>query len=598
MEMVVAAPADALRPVDEYRTRVAYFLDVRGLRPCELGIGELKAYGWPAAGWAITLPTTVGDRQVDVLLPLDYPYKPARIGVFSLPGGLLRAHIAEHLMCLTDTVERHRVRGDELVLARDLDRAAERFADDEETVRTDRRAEFADYWNRNVSSPPIWTLLSEDSPFGLVSAWHGKRFILVGSDGDAIKHWYGARFGVDVSTLSRALYLPGDPLDVRLESGDELRALVDESGDDKLKRELEDLAVDDVGSATIIFRLPGPFALVGGILRRGARPSGVYKAKTRHPGFRPGHAPHKMLVDKYFAAGPTVEHHRIQRVDADWVIARGGEPTGRALKHASVCLVGVGSLGSGIARALIKAGVGRLVLVDPDILTWDNVARHELGGRYVGHFKAAGIAETLRRDFPIAQVEAHNSSWQDAYRRDPVIFDADVVLATTGDWATECQLTELLRPQARPIMVFGWIEPHAAAAHALVVQANGGCLGCGMYDTGEFAFRAIDWPEPQLVRVAACGASYTPYSDLAASRARTMIAGEVLTVLADGSAISTLATELYDESLRAPHGGVVTERLAERLGRPPLSHGDFVRSEWPRQSDCAACARKKAQSAA
>jgi sulfur-carrier protein adenylyltransferase/sulfurtransferase len=598
MATAAAAPADALRPVDAYRDRVAYFLNVRGLHPRDLRADELRAYGWPAAGWTVTLPTAVGARDVEVLLPLDYPYKPARIGVRNLGARLPSAHIADDLMCLVDSVERHPIRADEAVLERDLNRAAARFADDNATVTTDRAGEFADYWNRAASSPPIYTLITEENVFGPVVAWHGKRYILVGADERVVRDWFHNRFNEEPTGLSCALYLPGKGISTRFDSVIELRAIVEELGDARTEAALEGLAAEDVRVAVLIFRLPGPFALVGATLNRGPRPGGAYKRKTRHPGFRPGFAPRKLLVDAYFAAGPTIEHHRLQRVDRDWIIARGGEAARRHLKDATVCLVGVGSLGSGVARALVKAGVGSLILIDPDVLTWDNIARHELGGRHVSSSKATAFAETLRQDFPFARVDAKALSWQDAYRADPAIFDVDVVLSTTGDWPAECQLNKLLRRQARATVAFGWIEPHAAAAHLLVVREGGGCLACGMHETGEFAARAVDWPEAQQIRVPACGASYVPYSDLAASRARAMVAGEVLNVLGKGDSGSILATELYDESLRTAFDGLVTQGFTQRLGREPSTHGDFLRANWVRHPKCEACASKGAQSAA
>jgi hypothetical protein len=585
----VAALAEVLRPVDEYVGRVAYFLEVRDLAPRALQKPELAVYGWPAVGWAVRLPTAVGERVVDVLLPIDYPHEPARIGVARLSEGRPLAHIAEDLLCLTDSIERHVVCGDESILARDLDRASDRFADDPSAVERDRRAEFSDYWNGRAVRPML-SLITEKTDYGNVVAWHGSKFTLVAPDEPLARSWFRNRFGDDPQTISRALYLPADAIPPNLADGAALHALVDGMRNKAFTEALDDLAAAGVPSAAVVFRLPGPFALVGGMLRRGEpRQTGAFKRKNRHPGFRPDHVPRERLVTAYFEDRPTFERRRLQRVDADWVIARGGEESRKSLQSAVVCLVGVGSLGSGIARALVKAGVGRLRLIDPDILTWDNVARHELGGSSVGSSKANALAASLRRDFPFVRVDAVTARWQDAYRADQSIFDADVVLSTTGDWPGESQLNELLRRSVRPVLMFGWIEPHAAAAHALAVRPDGGCLGCGMNDSGAFAARAVDWPRSQTIAVPACGASYTPYADLAASRARAMLTAELLNVLSGTAASSVLASEVYDEALWLPRDGCLTEAFVERLGRSPRTHGDFVRSPWARHPDCPVC---------
>jgi tRNA A37 threonylcarbamoyladenosine dehydratase len=58
--------------------------------------------------------------------------------------------------------------------------------------------------------------------------------------------------------------------------------------------------------------------------------------------------------------------------------------------------MGTGSLGSAVPRKLVKAGVGGFLIIDPDALSWDNIARHELGAKSVGKPKAEAIVEARR----------------------------------------------------------------------------------------------------------------------------------------------------------------------------------------------------------
>src|SRR5688572_32842036 len=73
-------------------------------------------------------------------------------------------------------------------------------------------------------------------------------------------------------------------------------------------------------------------------------------------------------------------------------------------KHALV--VGLGSGGSTVALELAKAGVGRLTLVDRDMLEEANAIRHECDARYVGWSKADAVADLIRHRNPDAQVAA------------------------------------------------------------------------------------------------------------------------------------------------------------------------------------------------
>src|SRR5271167_1572646 len=54
----------------------------------------------------------------------------------------------------------------------------------------------------------------------------------------------------------------------------------------------------------------------------------------------------------------------------------------------NVGIVGCGSLGSKVAVMLARAGVGRVLLVDDDIVFPDNFVRHDLDWRDVGIHKA------------------------------------------------------------------------------------------------------------------------------------------------------------------------------------------------------------------
>jgi molybdopterin/thiamine biosynthesis adenylyltransferase len=298
------------------------------------------------------------------------------------------------------------------------------------------------------------------------------------------------------------------------------------------------------------------------------------------------------MAARRFYASQEVEHDRLQRADPPWILSRGGERFNPQLFAKHVVVIGVGSLGSGVARSLVKAGVGRLTLIDVDILRWENIARHELGGAQVGHAKAYALREDLLRNFPFACIDAHACSWQDAFRGHSDLFaDVDLVISTTGDWPSDCQLNELLRDQRNVKMVFGWVEARAAAVHVLVVGPEGGCLACGMNAAGDFVERAIEWPESQLVRVPACGETYVPYGDAMAMRARAAIVEEILSALTGSEEHSTLFTEVNDELLYVSQEGRIRDAFVARLGRVPGAFGARLRSQWLRQERCAVCER-------
>lgn len=76
------------------------------------------------------------------------------------------------------------------------------------------------------------------------------------------------------------------------------------------------------------------------------------------------------------------------------------------LGEASVIVVGVGGLGTEVVKLLAQAGVGRLLLCDPDIVEKSNLNRGSLfSAEQVGMFKVAAAAEALERLAPDVVVD-------------------------------------------------------------------------------------------------------------------------------------------------------------------------------------------------
>jgi sulfur carrier protein ThiS adenylyltransferase len=77
------------------------------------------------------------------------------------------------------------------------------------------------------------------------------------------------------------------------------------------------------------------------------------------------------------------------------------------LKQASVGIAGAGGLGSAVAVALARVGVGRLVVADFDIVEPSNLNRQQYFIDQIGRFKVDALVENLQRINPYVTVEAH-----------------------------------------------------------------------------------------------------------------------------------------------------------------------------------------------
>jgi hypothetical protein len=75
-----------------------------------------------------------------------------------------------------------------------------------------------------------------------------------------------------------------------------------------------------------------------------------------------------------------------------------------------VGLLGAGSMGSKVAASLARAGVGKFLLIDDDVLGTENIARHELDWLEVGAHKVDGLAERLKLLRPGTTVDTRRIS--------------------------------------------------------------------------------------------------------------------------------------------------------------------------------------------
>ncbi|MBQ3368568.1 sulfur carrier protein ThiS adenylyltransferase ThiF [bacterium] len=86
--------------------------------------------------------------------------------------------------------------------------------------------------------------------------------------------------------------------------------------------------------------------------------------------------------------------------------AKHGLELQKKFEAASVAVCGAGGLGSNIAIALARAGVGRLKIIDFDKIEITNLNRQQYFADQIGLFKAQALKENLARIAPYCEVEA------------------------------------------------------------------------------------------------------------------------------------------------------------------------------------------------
>ena len=95
---------------------------------------------------------------------------------------------------------------------------------------------------------------------------------------------------------------------------------------------------------------------------------------------------------------------------AEWIKAlndRHGSELQKKIFSATVGICGLGGLGSNIAIALARLGIGKLVLIDFDKVDITNLHRQQYKATQIGMYKTEAIRENLMEINPYLETEIH-----------------------------------------------------------------------------------------------------------------------------------------------------------------------------------------------
>jgi integrative and conjugative element protein (TIGR02256 family) len=149
--------------------------------------------------------------------------------------------------------------------------------------------------------------------------------------------------------------------------------------------------------------------------------------------------------------------------------------TGRvpeSLAERSVLVIGCGALGSDVAVTLAKAGVGRLILVDRDILRPGNVIRHTAPIVAVGMKKVDAVRHQIWQHNPFVEVVARwDSATGGLSKLEQLLSDCDIAVSTVADENTEMVVNEAACRAGRTV-IYGRALMAGAAARVFRVRPD------------------------------------------------------------------------------------------------------------------------------
>ena len=111
---------------------------------------------------------------------------------------------------------------------------------------------------------------------------------------------------------------------------------------------------------------------------------------------------------------------------ADALIDRHGTTLYERFSSATVAICGLGGLGSNIAIALARAGIGKLLLIDFDRVDITNLHRQQYKANQIGRYKVDALAENLSEIAPYTDVTTVTAKITEENFAD-LLKDADIV---------------------------------------------------------------------------------------------------------------------------------------------------------------------------
>jgi len=149
----------------------------------------------------------------------------------------------------------------------------------------------------------------------------------------------------------------------------------------------------------------------------------------------------------------------------------------KRLKAASVLCIGAGGLGSPIALYLGAAGIGRMGLVDGDVVDFSNLQRQILHGtKDVGRKKLNSARDRIRDLNPNVQIDLHDTLFTSA-NAEELVQDYDIVIDGTDNFPTRYLSNDICVFLKKP-NVYGSIFRFDGQCTVFAPHLGGPCYRC------------------------------------------------------------------------------------------------------------------------
>ena len=232
-------------------------------------------------------------------------------------------------------------------------------------------------------------------------------------------------------------------------------------------------------------------------------------------GFREGHASPFLYWYLQKEDGKTIDRATVTLCMQTRLFSRGSY--GYQFRFQSIALVGCGAVGSNLCAMLASMGTTKYILIDKEVLTIENIARHICGYSRVGYPKSFSLKWELQQNNPnISCSDYFEDAFSEVLKQASEINQCDLLFVSVGDLPVEAYILKLAQQGCITVpIVITWVEPRCYAAHMVYIShADNAFENLVDFNTMMYKNTVINQPSLFIEHEPGCQNGYIPYSGL------------------------------------------------------------------------------------
>lgn len=144
-----------------------------------------------------------------------------------------------------------------------------------------------------------------------------------------------------------------------------------------------------------------------------------------------------------------------------------------------VTIIGLGAIGSEVAKSLARNGVGHFNLFDGETFEVGNSVRHAADLFYIGENKVDVVKALIQRSNPNITVNPYRIDvLNDSGILEENLKNSDLCIVLTGEDSVDYMINDKYAPKFRIPFVFARVSPGAVSGSIQIVESNSACLRC------------------------------------------------------------------------------------------------------------------------